>query len=251
MVLNPWICYFYIYYDYFIVEIFLELMTIEAVFHYLFIRKQSESIYLVIKEDLLSRIILRIVVVVGFSNTWYKFHKLNRMPKPYNVCAGTEPLSASKECDMHQDQYNVLTTMLYILVYSVFSILLLVEKRKIKTTHTTTINDHLGHDASTLHTPISMRGSFETVMNTERVLLFTKVIYATQLLLLTGVYDQYDASLIQEYPGVLLLYWYHFFMVPLAVLFGIGISLKRNEGLNRYMKRKLWGFKASMIDPVL
>ena len=251
MVLSPWICYIYIYYDYFIVEIFLELITVEAIFHYLFIRKQNESIFLVIKEDLLSRIILQSVVVVGISNTSYKFFKLHRMPKSYYVCAGMEPLSASKDCDVHQNQYDVFTTMLYILVYSLFSILLLIEKRKIKISYPTAISNHLGNGESTLYTEISLLGSFETVMNTERVLLFTKVIYATQLLLLTGIYDQYDASHIQEYPGVLLLYWYHFFMVPLAVLFGIGISLKRNEGLSRYMKRKLRGFKSSMIDPVL
>ena len=131
MVINPWICSFSSFYDYFIIEIFLEVITVEAFFHYLFIRKQSDSIFLVIKENLLSRIISRSVMVVGICNISYKFYKKQKMPKAYYICAGEKPPFNTKDCDSHQDQYDIFTLIVYILIYFIFSILMLIEKRKI------------------------------------------------------------------------------------------------------------------------
>ena len=230
MVLHSWICSLYSYYDYFIIETFLELITVEAFFHYLFIRKQKDEIFLVIKEDLLSSIIWTSVLVVGICSTSYKFYKRHRMPKAYYICAGVEPLPVIKDCHTHQDQYEIFTTSLYILIFFIFSVLMLIEKRKIWRRERS--------------------GSLESGMNTERIMFLTKVTYAAQLIILTGIYEQYDASQIQEYPGVLLVYWYQFFMLPTAVLVGIGISVKRNERLNNYMIRKLpWLFQSSRIEP--
>ena len=243
MVLHSWICSIYSFYDYFIIETFLELITIEAFFHYLFIRKQKDEIFLVIKEDLLSRIILRTVLVVGIGNNFYKFYNRYRMPKAYYICAGVEPLPVIKYCDTTQDQYEKFTTALYILIFSIFSVLMLIEKRKMTKQQGTT-------DEGRKHMGIMLYGSFESGMNTERIVFLTKVIYATQLILLAGIYEQYDASMIQAYPGILLVYWYQFFMLPTAVLVGIGISVKRNERLNNYMIRKLpWLFQSSRIEP--
>ena len=245
MVINPWICSFSSYYDYFLIEIFLEVITIEAFFHYLFIRKQSDSIFLVIKENLLSRIILRSVMVVGICNISYKFYKKQKMPKAYYICAGETPPFITKDCDSHQDQYNVFTLILYILIYFIFSILILIEKRKISKS-----KDQQPRNEESKCTGLNLSGRFENNMNTERVIFFVKVIYATLMVVLTGIYEQYDAFLIQGFPGTLLAYWYHFFMLPLAVLVGIWMSMRRNEGLNSYMKRKLlWWIPTSRIDP--
>ena len=230
MVFHSWICSFYSYYDYFIIETFLELITVEAFFHYLFIRKQKDEIFLVIKEDLLSRIIWRSVLVVGICSNSYKFYNRNRMPKAYYICAGVEPLPIIKDCHTHQDQYEIFTTSLYILTFFIFSILMLIEKRKIWKRERS--------------------GSLESGMNTERIMFLTKVTYAAQLILLTGIYEQYDASQIQEYPGVLLVYWYQFFMLPTAVLVGLWISIQRNERLNNHMIRKLsWLFRTPRTEP--
>ena len=93
-------------------------------------------------------------------------------------------------------------------------------------------------------------GSLESGMNTQRIMFLIKVTYAAQLILLTGIYEQYDASQIQEYPGVLLVYWYQFFMSPTAVLVGVWISIQRNERLNNYMIRKLpWLFRTPRTEP--
>ena len=230
MVIHPWICSFSCYYDYFIIEIFLEVITVEAFFHYLFIRKQSVSIFLVIKENLLSRIILQSITVVGICNISYKFYKKQKMPKAYYICAGEKPPFITKDCDSHQDQYDIFTLIVYILIYFIFSILMLIEKRKIWKRERS--------------------GSLESAMNTERIMLLTKVTYAAQLILLTGIYEQYDASQIQEYPGVLLVYWYQFFMLPTAVLVGLWISIQRNQRLNNHMIRMLpWLFRTPRTKP--
>ena len=244
MVLHSRICSLYSFYEYFIVETFLELIAIEAFFHYLFIRKQKDEIFLVIKEDLLSRIILRSVLLVGIGNNAYKFYNRYRMPKSYYICAGVEPLPIIKYCDTTQDQYEKFTTTLYILIITIFSVLMLIEKRKI-----TKYEQQVTTDDGRKRKGIMLYGSFDSAMNTERIVFLTKVTYATQLILLAGIYEQYDASMIQVYPGILLLYWYHFFMLPTAVLVGIWISVKRNERLNNYMIRKLpWLFQSSRIE---
>ena len=169
-------------------------------------------------------------MVVGICNISYKFYKKQKMPKAYYICAGEKPPFITKDCDSHQDQYGIFTLILYILIYFIFSILMLIEKRKIWKSERS--------------------GSLESGMNTERILLLIKVTYAAQLILLTGIYEQYDASQIQEYPGVLLVYWYQFFMSPTAVLVGVWISIQRNERLNNYMIRKLpWLFRTPRIEP--
>ena len=245
MVIHPWICSFSSYYDYFIIEILLEVITVEAFFHYLFIRKQSDSIFLVIKENLLARIISRSVMVVGICNISYKFYKKQKMPKAYYICAGEKPPFLTKECDSHQDQYDIFTLILYILTYFIFGILMLMEKRKISIS-----TDQQPRNEESKLTGLNLSGRFENNMNTGRVIFIVKVIYATLMIVLTGIYEQYDPLLIQGFPGTLLAYWYHFFMLPLALLVGIWMSMRRNEGLNSYMKRKLlWWFPTSRINP--
>ena len=242
IVLHSWICSFYSFYDCLIIEAFVQLITIEAFFHYLFVRKQKDEIFLVIKEDLLTIIIWRLVLVVGIGNNAYKFYNRHRMPKAYYICAGLEPVPDIKYCDSNQDHYQNFTTTLYIFIFSIFSFLMVIEKRK--------MTKYVQQDTGGRKNAGRMFGGFESGMNTERIVFLTKVTYAIQLMLLTGIYEQYDASLIQAYPGVLLVYWYHFFMLPVAVLFGIWISVRRNERLSSYMKRKLpWQFLNSRSEP--
>ena len=122
---------------------------------------------------------------------------------------------------------------------------MLKEKRKISIS-----KDQQPRKEESKRTGLNLSGRFENNMNTGRVIFIVKVIYATLMIVLTGIYEQYDALLIQGFPGILLAYWYHFFMLPLAVLFGIWMSMRRNEGLSRYMKRKLlWWFPTSRIEP--
>ena len=161
MVIHPWICSFSSYYDYFIIEIFLEVITVEAFFHYLFIRKQSDSIFLVIKENLLSRIILRSVMVVGICNISYKFYKKQKMPKAYYICAGEKPPFITKDCDSHQDQYGIFTLILYILIYFIYSILMLIERRKISIS-----KDQQPRNEKSKRTGLNLSGQFENNMNT-------------------------------------------------------------------------------------
>ena len=133
----------------------------------------------------------------------------------------------------------------YTLIYFIYSILMLIEKRKISIS-----KDQQPRNEESKRTGLNLSGRFENNMNTERVILIVKVTYASLMIVLTGIYEQYDAFLIQGFPGTLLAYWYHFFMLPLGVLVGIWMSMRRNEGLNSYMKRKLlWWFPTPRIDP--
>ena len=56
---------------------------------------------------------------------------------------------------------------------------------------------------------------------------------------LTGVYDGYDPESLKTYPGVLLVYWYHFFMVPSAAMLVIVSRITHDENLRNYIKRNI------------
>ena len=128
---------------------------------------------------------VRSVLLVGIGNNAYKFYNRYRMPKSYYICAGVEPLPIIKYCDTTQDQYEKFTTSLYILIFSIFSVMMLIEKRKI-----TKYEQQGTTDEGRKHMGIMMYGSFESGMNTERIVFLTKVTYAIQLMLLTGIYEQ-------------------------------------------------------------
>ena len=88
---------------------------------------RNSSRFLIIKDDLLCRIIWRAGVGVSLLNTARKFHGLNQYPRTYYFCMGATPPvhsdgSLEKKCDEDNVAYQALADSFYSLTYLAFFI---------------------------------------------------------------------------------------------------------------------------------
>ena len=172
--------------------------AIEAVFHYIFIRKYSY--FLIIKEDLVFKVCWRAALGVTLMNSFVKFHRPQRMPMTYHTCTGTNR-TAEGPADGPTDTYFNLTICMYILAYAIFTALIFYEKLRPRVTQ---------------QDPNGLSRALGPTLNNAGIVI--KITYGV---LANITYIWYDESVpedLNSFPGYIFVYLYHFIMLPAFIL---------------------------------
>ena len=194
---------------------------------------RNSSRFLIIKDDLICRIIWRAGVGVSLLNTARKFHDLNVYPRTYYFCLGATPPEYSSnsletKCDEDNVAYQALADTVYSLTYLTFCIAVCFEKERQKRAL-----------ASSPNTANTSNRSMGVVMDNSGFLI--NMIVCVISIIVYEIYDKGDINQIVTFPGSLSAYFIHLFLFPMTAILMRGRRILYNESLKAYFKRVIFG----------
>ena len=222
---NHHVCLGYTLWEYLMGHLYLQCTAMEAVIHYLFFVKSSR--FLIIKDDILCTIFWRSAVAVAVASTGRSFMGHNILPRTYHFCTGTAPLEGASprgletKCDDNNEnsteQYEMVIFIFYTGTFFIFTFAICWENiRQMKLTS----NSHPKRQ-----------------LVIDNIGFIMKMTCSIMSCFVTLAYDEMDDKNIVTFPGSLIFYCYHLWLVPVC---SIAARVRRfwvDEPLCAYVRR--------------
>ena len=223
---NHYFCIGYILQEYFIYQMLGLTYAMEAVVHYIFVRKAST--FLIIKDDLICSFFWRAAICVSLLNTARYFHDLKQLPRTYYFCTGTTPIESKVvtlevKCDEDNSTYDLFVCLLFTLTFFAFTIAVCYEKAK---------------QLITLYGPTPDL-SRRLGLVVDNVGFLIKMLACVLTICVNILYEKSKIEDLTAFPGSMVFYALHLWTFPAFIILIRGRRFFVDNSLNAYFRRML------------